>query len=71
MAFCALLETAQTVLDSSFTGPAQLFDDDVRHFFVGRWGDAHFVEGLVGAVLWMIVQVDAAVLHPMEGCTCG
>ena len=66
ISFCALPEMAQGTFDLFLSRPpAQLFDD-VRHFLVGRWGDAHFVESLVGAVLRVLVQVDAVVLHPVE-----
>ena len=41
-------------------------DDDVGHFLVAWWSDAHFVESLVGPVLGMVPQVDAVVLHPVE-----
>ena len=38
-------------------------DDDVGHLLVGRRRDAQFVEGLV---LWVVVQVYAVVLQPLE-----
>ena len=33
---------------------------------MGRWGNAHVVEGLVRPVFGVVIQVDAVVLHPAE-----
>ena len=43
----------------------EFFNGHFRHLLMARWGNAHLVEGLVGPVLGVIVQVDAVVLHPV------